>query len=102
MAWKGGKKQSRCAHKKLTNWQFGLDRGNNIFANIFSAVVLLVICAGFGKIIMITPALGFPLLMKIIIIGLCGYMLVRGSYTAICFIIRKNQAVRRGRRWKKI
>ncbi len=101
MAWKGGRKQFRQPYKKRTNWQFGLDRRNNIFANIFSAVVLLVICAGFVKIIMITLASVFPFLMKIIITGICGYLLTRGIYTVICFVSWENQAVKRAVKWKR-
>lgn len=81
---------------------FGLDTGNNIFMNIFSSIVLLIICAGLVKIIMIMYEGFFPLLMKVIVIGLCGYMLARGLYVFFCFINKKNKAIRRVRRWKKI
>jgi len=80
----------------------GLDRRNNIFANIFSAAFLLVICAGLVKIIIITPALGFSPILKVIVISFCGYMLARGFYTFFCFANEKNKAVKRVRRLKRI
>jgi len=96
------KKRSRSSRKKRTFWQRGLDRIKSIFTSIFSLVVFLVVCIGLVKIIMIIYDGFFPLLMKVIIIGLCGYMLVRGFYVVFCFINGKNKAMRRVRRWKRI
>lgn len=94
MTWWGGKKRGRSSCKKRTFWRVGLDRINSIFTNIFSVVVFLVVCAGLVKIIMVIYEGVFPFLMKVIVIGLCGYMLARGFYVLFCFINEKNKAMK--------